>query len=152
MIGRYERDEAIPSIEAAKKIADAFGVSLDFLVGEGINAAFDKKTLQRLPEIQGLDPDTKGVLYNIIDTYLRDAKARRAYSETTYNNWQHLDPIGTSCLLQGRTSSIRSRRCPNPVRSGILCPGRGTCSSPGRPGLCCFRQLPSQTDTSLSNQ
>jgi hypothetical protein len=44
------------------------------------NTAFDKKTLQRLQEIQGLDPDTKGVLYNVIDTYLRDAKARRAYS------------------------------------------------------------------------
>ena len=79
MIGRYERNDAVPSIEAAKKIADAFGVSLDFLVGEGINALLDKKALQRLQEIQNLDSDTKGVLYNVIDTYLRDAKARQAY-------------------------------------------------------------------------
>jgi len=43
MIGKYERDDAMPSIEAAKKIADAFEVSLDYLVGEGQNAAFDKK-------------------------------------------------------------------------------------------------------------
>jgi len=43
MIGKYERGEAVPSIEAAKKIADAFEVSLDYLVGEGINALFDKK-------------------------------------------------------------------------------------------------------------
>jgi len=33
MIGKYERGEAVPSIGAAKKIADAFEVSLDYLVG-----------------------------------------------------------------------------------------------------------------------
>ena len=38
MIGKYERGEAVPSIEAAKKVADAFEVSLDYLVGEGINS------------------------------------------------------------------------------------------------------------------
>ena len=55
MIGKYEREDATPSIEAAKKIADAFGVSLDYLVGEGLNASFDKKTVQRIQEIQTLD-------------------------------------------------------------------------------------------------
>lgn len=80
MVGKYERGDAMPSIEVAKKIADAFGVSLDYLVGEGQNASFDKKTLQRLQEIESLDPGTKGVLFNLIDTYLRDAKARQAYS------------------------------------------------------------------------
>jgi transcriptional regulator with XRE-family HTH domain len=29
-IGKYEREEAAPSIDAAKKIADAFEVSLDY--------------------------------------------------------------------------------------------------------------------------
>ncbi|NJM14814.1 MAG: helix-turn-helix transcriptional regulator [Bacteroidales bacterium] len=53
MIGKYERGEAVPSIEAAKKIADTLEVSLDYLVGEGINAHFDKKTVQRIQEIEG---------------------------------------------------------------------------------------------------
>ena len=43
MIGKYERMEAVPSIEAAKKIADAFEVSLDYLVGEGQNATYNKE-------------------------------------------------------------------------------------------------------------
>lgn len=43
IIGKHERGEAVPSIGLAKRIADAFGVSLDYLVGEGINASFDKK-------------------------------------------------------------------------------------------------------------
>lgn len=80
MIGKYERGDATPSIEAAKKIADAFGVSLDYLVGEGVNASFDKKTVQRIQEIQTLDSNSQTVLFNLIDTYLRDAKARQAYS------------------------------------------------------------------------
>ncbi len=35
MIGKYERGDAVPSIEAAKKIADAIQVSLDYLAGKG---------------------------------------------------------------------------------------------------------------------
>ena len=57
MIGKYERDEAMPSIEAAKKIADAFGVSLDLLVGEGINSSFDKKTLKRMQDLELLEDE-----------------------------------------------------------------------------------------------
>lgn len=80
MIGKYERGEAVPSIDAAKKIADALEVSLDYLVGEGINAKFDKKTLKRLEELELLEEEKKKTLYDLIDTYIRDAKARRAYA------------------------------------------------------------------------
>jgi transcriptional regulator with XRE-family HTH domain len=80
MIGKYEREEAVPSIEAAKSIADAFSVSLDYLVGEGVNASFDKKTVQRLQDIQSLDNDTQNMLFKIIDTIIRDTKAKKAYA------------------------------------------------------------------------
>ncbi len=79
MVGKYERQDAIPSIEIAKKIADAFGVSLDYLVGEGLNSIFDKKNIERLKEIQDLDSDTQNILFNLIDTYIRYAIARQAY-------------------------------------------------------------------------
>ena len=79
MVGKYERGDATPSLEVAKKIADAFQVSLDFLCGEGINANFDKKNLQRLEELQLLDQDKQKTLYDLIDTYIRDAKTRLAY-------------------------------------------------------------------------
>jgi transcriptional regulator with XRE-family HTH domain len=80
MIGKYERGEAIPSIEAAKKIADAFGVSLDYLVGVGINSKFDKKTLERLEDIEEMDKETKDKMYFFIDTVIRDYKAGKAYA------------------------------------------------------------------------
>jgi transcriptional regulator with XRE-family HTH domain len=80
MIGKYERGEAIPSIDAAKKIADALGVSLDFLVGESNNASFDKRTLQRIKDLELLEESKKDTLFDLIDTYIRDFKTRGAYS------------------------------------------------------------------------
>lgn len=80
MIGKYERGEAVPSIDAAKKIADTLQVSLDHLVGEGLLNGFDKKTLQRFKDLEHLEEEKKKTLYDLIDTYIRDAKARKAYA------------------------------------------------------------------------
>ncbi len=80
MIGKYERGRAVPSVDAAKKIADAFQVSLDYLVGEGINASFDKQTVNRLQEIQNMDLDSRQNLFSIIDAVIRDYKTRQAYA------------------------------------------------------------------------
>lgn len=83
MIGKYERGEAVPSIEAAKKIADAFEVSLNYLVGEGMNASFDKKTLKRFRDLEQLEDEKKKTLFDLIDTYIRDAKGRKTYAATS---------------------------------------------------------------------
>jgi len=80
MIGKYERGEAVPSIEAAKKIADSFGVSLDYLVGEGINATFDKKTLSRLQDIQKLNTDDKAHVFALLDAFLQSQKAKKVFA------------------------------------------------------------------------
>jgi transcriptional regulator with XRE-family HTH domain len=80
IIGKYERGEAVPSVDFAKRIADALGVSLDYLVGEGANAKFDKKTLKRLEDIENLKENDKSCLMTIVDAFLRDAKTRQAYS------------------------------------------------------------------------
>ncbi len=82
MIGKYEREEAVPSIEAAKKIAEAFEVSLDYLAGEGINDQFDKKTIQRMRDIEDLNPAIKEKLFFLIDTILRDTKTQKTYAHT----------------------------------------------------------------------
>lgn len=43
IIGKYERDEMKPSIETAKKLADALSVSLDYLVGDGDLKVLEKR-------------------------------------------------------------------------------------------------------------
>jgi len=76
MIGKYERGIAIPSLEAAKKIADAFGVSLDFLVGEGQNAAFDKKTVKRLEDISAFSDEDKDHILYTLDALIKNVKLK----------------------------------------------------------------------------
>ena len=79
VIGRYERDEAKPSIEAAAKMADILEVSLDYLVG-ATDIELDKKTLNRVLELQKLPEDVKDKLFYFIDMSIRDFKAKQAYS------------------------------------------------------------------------
>ena len=69
-IGKYERDEAQPSVETAKKIADAFHVTLDYLVDEDALPTFDKKTVKRIKEIQLLDEENKGHVFAMLDAFL----------------------------------------------------------------------------------
>lgn len=80
IIGRYERTEAAPSIDIAKRMANAFEVSLDYLVGEGQYASFDKKILNRIHEIQSMNPDFRNQFFSIIDSVIRDYKTQQAYS------------------------------------------------------------------------
>jgi len=80
MIGKYERNDNLPSIEVAFKLADIFYVSVDYLLGKGQHASYDKDTIRRLEDIENLDTDTKQALFTVIDTFLRDSKARKAYS------------------------------------------------------------------------
>lgn len=79
-IGKYEREEASPSVETAKKIADALGVTLDYLVDESALPAFDKKTVHRLREIHALSEEDQKHVFALLDAFLRDVKTRRAYA------------------------------------------------------------------------
>jgi transcriptional regulator with XRE-family HTH domain len=80
IIGKYERDEMKPSIETAKKLADALEISLDYLVGDAELKMLDKKTLQRIQDIEMLPEEERKVIYKVLDSLLRDFKAKQAYS------------------------------------------------------------------------
>lgn len=79
VIGRYERGEVKPSIEVATKIADALEVSLDYLVGHS-DLLLEHSVLDRIIDIQKLSNKDQEHLFAMMDAYLRDAKARVAYS------------------------------------------------------------------------
>lgn len=73
-IGKYERNEAMPSVETAKKIADVFEVTLDYLVDENSLPTFDKKTVNRLKDIQLLSDDDKKHVFALLDAFLARTK------------------------------------------------------------------------------
>jgi len=82
IIGRYERGEMIPSVEVAKKLANALGATMDYLVDQtgSVTEVKDKTMLKRLMEIERLDQEDKKTIVHVIDSLLRDAKAKKAYA------------------------------------------------------------------------
>lgn len=52
--GRYERGDAVPSIDIAKRMADAFEVSLDYLVGAA-EKQINKEMLHRVEDLNKMD-------------------------------------------------------------------------------------------------
>lgn len=62
------------------KMAKAFGVTVDYLLGEGEYSSYDKDTVDRLKSIQKMDANTKGVLFNVIDTYIQNFKTKQAFA------------------------------------------------------------------------
>ena len=58
-------------------MAKGFGVTVDFLIGEGENASYDKETVERISDIQKMDADTKNVLFNVMIPTSRISKLNR---------------------------------------------------------------------------
>lgn len=79
VIGRYERNEVKPSIEIASQIAKALDISLDYLVGNN-DLILDNSIINRVQNIQQLDNENKGHLFALMDAFLRDFKAKKAYA------------------------------------------------------------------------
>lgn len=76
IVGKYERDEMKPSIDTAKRLADALEVSLDYLVGEGELKVLDKPTLKRLEDIQNLAEEDKVHIFYTLDNLIKAAKLK----------------------------------------------------------------------------
>jgi len=79
MIGKYERNEASPSIEAAGKMAEAFEVSLDYLAGK-TSIELNESTLSRIREVTQLPPEEQSQIFKVMDALVRDYKAKQAYA------------------------------------------------------------------------
>ncbi len=74
IVGRYERDEVTPSVEVALRIANALGVSLDFLVGNSSSAVKDKKMMYRIELLQKMGTQERERILYVLDTLLKDAQ------------------------------------------------------------------------------
>ncbi len=80
IIGRYERNDVMPSVEVAKNIADSLGVSLDYLAGEGSFSTYDKETIKLIEDIEKLEPSVKEKLIFLANAIIRDTKTQQAYA------------------------------------------------------------------------
>ncbi|WP_420385814.1 helix-turn-helix domain-containing protein [Roseivirga sp.] len=80
-ISKYERGDT-PSVEYAKRIADALGVALDYhLVSDSDEQeVIDRETLNRVRAIQGMPEQEQDKIFSVIDALIRDYKTKQAYS------------------------------------------------------------------------
>lgn len=78
VIGRYERDEMTPSIDAARKIAKILNTTVGYLLGETEqeNVFKNPDMLKRLNEIESMqEEDKKHILYTI-DGLIKSVKLK----------------------------------------------------------------------------
>ncbi len=82
VISRYERDEMLPSIEVAKKLAAILDTTVGYLLGESEDNQLFKnpKILQRLRDIQNLSENEQQHIFITLDALIRDFKNRKAYA------------------------------------------------------------------------
>jgi transcriptional regulator with XRE-family HTH domain len=79
----YESNKNIPSIDIAIQLTGEFDVTLDYLIGKGKYTSYSNEIIKRIENIESLDINTQNELFSVIDTYLRDAKARQAYGSAS---------------------------------------------------------------------
>jgi len=72
-LGRYERNEVLPSIEIARKIADIIDVSLDYLTGK-IDVEMDKNTKSRILEVTKFEKADREHIFSVIDAFVAKRK------------------------------------------------------------------------------
>jgi len=79
-ISKYERGDVTPSVEYAKRIADALGVTIDYLVNDSDQEdILDNEAVKRIKEIQLLPELEKNKILSVIDALIRDTKAKQAF-------------------------------------------------------------------------
>ncbi|MET0462890.1 MAG: helix-turn-helix transcriptional regulator [Chitinophagaceae bacterium] len=76
-IGRYERDEMKPSIEAASSMARILEVSLYWLVGD-TDIELDTITINRIQDINKLSQKDKELVFEFLDSFISNRKIKTA--------------------------------------------------------------------------
>ena len=78
VIGKYERGEMQPSIEAAKKIAKLIDTTVGYLLSETDqeNILKDPEMLKRLSEIEKMEAIDKGHILSVIDGFIKSIKLK----------------------------------------------------------------------------
>lgn len=73
VLGRYKRNEVLPSVEIARKIADILDVSFDYLTGKA-DIQIDKTIQQRILEVSKFNEDDRLHIFSVIDAFIAKRK------------------------------------------------------------------------------
>jgi transcriptional regulator with XRE-family HTH domain len=82
---RYENKDVQPPADVLKRLADLFGVSIDYIVNgtaqeKASNTLLDAALIKQFQEIELLPNDEKETLLKVVTAYIRDFKAKQNYA------------------------------------------------------------------------
>jgi transcriptional regulator with XRE-family HTH domain len=82
---RYENKGVQPPADVLKKIADVFGVSIDYLVNgntseKAENTLSDNKLLQHFKAVENMNEDDKNVVFKLIDAFITKKQIQKLAS------------------------------------------------------------------------
>lgn len=85
VVWKYEKDEAVPSAEVIKRVAQAFSVSTDYLLfdkteKENITKINDKKLLLQFEEVDKMSPEDREYIMKTIDLVINKNKIKKMVS------------------------------------------------------------------------
>ncbi len=83
IIGRYERDQAKPTIDIVRKMANVLDTTVGYLLGETEdNDLFkDHSMLERLKQLSHLPEHDKNCILYALDGLLQNVKAKQAFAK-----------------------------------------------------------------------
>lgn len=78
IIGKYERDEVRPSIDVAKKIANALDTTVGYLLSEGKRdtSLENRDLIKRLNDILSLSKEDQEHIFYALDAMVKSAKIK----------------------------------------------------------------------------
>jgi transcriptional regulator with XRE-family HTH domain len=83
IIGRYERNQAKPTIDVVKNMAKALDTSVGYLLGENEDAELLKDTamLNQLKELSKLPEHDRNCILYTLDSLLQNVKTKQAFAQ-----------------------------------------------------------------------
>ncbi len=78
IIGRYERDEAKPTIDVVKRLANILDTTVGYLLGESEDRDLlkDPAMLKRLNEIGKMDKEDKTHILYVLDGFIKSVRLK----------------------------------------------------------------------------
>ena len=81
-MSRYEIKDVQPPADVLKRLADVFGVSIDYLVNGSLeqkaeNSIDDNELLQQFKEVEQMNDDDRGTVKKLIDAFITKRKVQK---------------------------------------------------------------------------
>jgi transcriptional regulator with XRE-family HTH domain len=81
-MSRYEIKDVQPPADVLKRLAEVFGVSIDYLVNGSLNdkadsSLDDNELLQQFKEVEQMNDDDRGTIKKLIDAFITKKKVQK---------------------------------------------------------------------------